>query len=104
MTSLDQLAENLARKMMENPEKLEGWILLGRTYTTLNRWSDASDSFKKAYKLSPTHPDLAGSLAEALYMADNSTFSSYTLGVLSKALKDNPVAVSYTHLTLPTKA
>ncbi len=91
MTSLDQLAENLARKMIENPEKLEGWILLGRTYTTLNRWSDASDSFKKAYKLSPTHPDLAGSLAEALYMADNSTFSSYTLGVLSKALKDNPV-------------
>ena len=91
MTSLDQLAENLARKMRENPGKLEGWILLGRTYTTLNRWSDASDSFKKAYKLSPTHPDLAGSLAEALYMADNSTFSSYTLGVLSKALKNNPV-------------
>ena len=91
MTSLDQLAENLARKMIENPKKLEGWILLGRTYTTLNRWSDASDSFKKAYKLSPTHPDLAGSLAEALYMADNSTFSNYTLGVLSKALKDNPV-------------
>ncbi len=91
MTSLDQLAENLARKMIENPKELEGWILLGRTYTTLNRWSDASDSFKKAYKLSPTHPDLAGSLAEALYMADNSTFSNYTLGVLSKALKDNPV-------------
>ena len=90
-TSLDQLAENLARKMRENPGRLEGWILLGRTYTTLNRWSDASDSFKKAYKLSPTHPDLAGSLAEALYMADNSTFSSYTLDVLSRALKDNPL-------------
>jgi len=89
-SELNRLANNLAQKMQERPDNLEGWMLLGRTYMTLERWGDAAGAFGRAHTLSPRGPDIAASYAEALYMAGGRRFDDQSKSVLQAALRANP--------------
>lgn len=86
---LHKLADNLANKLINNPENMDGWMLLGRTYMTLERWRDAAGAFSSAYNISPTGPDIAASYAEALYMSAGAKFTAQSKTVLQSALKFN---------------
>ena len=102
-TELSRLAENLADKMKSKPKSLDGWMLLGRTYMTLERWSDAATAFSRAHDLSPSGPDIAASYAEALYMVNGTTFTAKTKKILQEALKTNerdPKSLFYWGLAL----
>ena len=102
-TELSRLAENLADKMKSRPKSLDGWMLLGRTYMTLERWSDAATAFSRAHDLSPSGPDIAASYAEALYMVNGTTFTAKTNKILQEALKANerdPKSLFYWGLAL----
>ena len=102
-TELSRLAENLAEKMKSRPKSLDGWMLLGRTYMTLERWSDAATAFSRAHDLSPSGSDIAASYAEALYMVNGTTFTAKTRKILQDALKANerdPKSLFYWGLAL----
>jgi len=87
---LSRLADNLAKKMQERPDNLDGWMLLGRTYMTLEKWRPAASAFARAHTLSPRGPDIAASYAEALYMAGGRTFDVQSKSVLQAALRADP--------------
>ncbi len=89
-SDLNQLADNLADKLAAQPNNLNGWMLLGRTFMTLDRWKDATGALARAYRLSPDGPDVAASFAEALYMANGRSFKRQSKAVLQAALKANP--------------
>ena len=100
---LNNLAENLANKMKNRPKSLDGWMLLGRTYMTLERWDDAAKAFSRAYTLSPAGPDVAASYAEALYMVNGTKFTDQSKTILQAALKANerdPKSLFYWGLAL----
>lgn len=87
---LDNLADGLAKRMEQSPERLDGWMLLGRTYMNLERYPDAAKAFSRAYGLDQRQPDVAASYAEALYLSDGSRFSERTRGIMRIALQVNP--------------
>ncbi len=44
---------NLAAKLKENPNDLQGWLRLGKSYEVLQDWSKATFAYDQALKLSP---------------------------------------------------
>ena len=65
------LVKTLAERMEREPTNLQGWLLLGRTYLTMEREEDAVAALRKAVELAPKDPSVATELAEALVIAAN---------------------------------
>lgn len=49
--AIDVLVERLQTRLQNEPNDVDGWVLLGRSYHYLQRWDDATAAFKKAREL-----------------------------------------------------
>jgi len=67
--SLDDLVVSLREKLTESAADLEGWILLGRTYKTLQDYPAAVDALETANRLVPEEPVVLVELVEAQLFA-----------------------------------
>ncbi len=63
--SMAEAMSALEARLAQNPEDLEGWMLLGRSYRSEERFADALRAFNEAQRLAPDHPDVLVDLAEA---------------------------------------
>lgn len=77
---VEAMVSGLAERLAEDPDDLQGWLMLGRSYGVLGRYLEAVGALENARKLSADDPDLIASLAE------NRVFT--TNGVV------NPAAIS----------
>ncbi len=80
----------LAARMEQNPGDVQGWIMLGRSYLNLEKYSEASSAFAKASALKPDDADLLGDYAFALGMANGQRLQGQPLELINKALKLDP--------------
>ncbi|NOQ94006.1 MAG: c-type cytochrome biogenesis protein CcmI [Methylophaga sp.] len=55
----------LRAKLESNPDNLQGWLMLGRSYTNLGRYSDAVGAYQQALSLKPNDPEIQGLLDSA---------------------------------------
>ena len=76
-------------KVRENPDDLEGRIILGRVYVEMERYSDAASIYKEAYQLRPRDPDVLVSYADALGRA-HQRLSGRPTELLREALEIDP--------------
>ena len=63
------LIKNLADRMKREPNDVRGWLLLGRTYLTMEREEEAIKALRKAVQISGEDPAVTIELAEALVIA-----------------------------------
>ncbi len=61
--------EELAARLREQPENLDGWLLLGRSYITLGRHSEAVRAYRQAAELAPGDSSVHSRLGESMVMA-----------------------------------
>jgi len=100
---MNKLVNALKKRMNANPEKIDGWLLLGRTLSTLKRFDEASNAFKRAFAIDSSKAQIATSIAETLFMARSGLFKDESRKYLKIALKLNPreyKALYYTGLDL----
>ncbi|OFX13068.1 MAG: c-type cytochrome biogenesis protein CcmI [Alphaproteobacteria bacterium RIFOXYD12_FULL_60_8] len=45
---VEKMVQGLADKMKDNPQDVEGWIKLGRSYDRLGRYKDAAEAYRRA--------------------------------------------------------
>lgn len=64
-----KMVDRLARRMAENPDDLEGWLMLGRSYMVQERFADAAQALANANRLGDNDPDIAANYGEALAAA-----------------------------------
>ena len=50
---MDELVANLQQRMEENPDDPEGWLILGRSLKTMQRYAEAETALSNAYRLLP---------------------------------------------------
>ena len=55
----------LAARLEQQPDDVEGWARLGRSYMVLNQPDKAREAYSRAVKLKPDDPELKQALAEA---------------------------------------
>ena len=63
---LSLAAAQLSERMKQNPDDVEGWRLLGRTYRSLERFADARDALKQAYERQPQDAEILSEYAEVM--------------------------------------
>ncbi|OGT15988.1 MAG: c-type cytochrome biogenesis protein CcmI [Gallionellales bacterium RIFOXYB12_FULL_54_9] len=85
-TALQELEARLA-KLPENPD---GWLVLARSYSELQRFPDAVRAYEQLVKLVPNESQLWTNYADALAMSNNQSLLGEPAKLLAKALTLDP--------------
>ncbi|MBB5863386.1 tetratricopeptide repeat protein [Xanthomonas sp. 3058] len=70
--SLDEAIVQLRAALARNPEQAEGWVLLGRSLSSQQKFAEARDAFARAVALRPDEPDVLVAAAQSRMLADDS--------------------------------
>ncbi|AXM32389.1 tetratricopeptide repeat protein [Xanthomonas oryzae pv. oryzae] len=70
--SLDEAIVQLRAALASNPEQAEGWVLLGRSLSSQQKFAEARDAFARAVALRPDEPDVLVAAAQSRMLADDS--------------------------------
>ena len=84
------MVERLAARMEENPDQLEGWLMLGRTYVALNQPAKGAAALERALGLAPQNPEVMINLAQALATAANGQLGGRPGDLIAAALVIEP--------------
>ncbi len=86
---LSQLAENLANKLQAEPDNLQGWVMLGRTYRSMGNLEAALKAFDRALKLQPDD-ELSLARVEVLAAKNQGRFDGEPWRVIREVLQRDP--------------
>lgn len=90
MQGLDSMVVQLRERLKASPEDVEGWMLLGRSLSILERYDEANQAYAKAHELSGDVPALLAEYAESLAMASPQGLNGKPIELLRKALAVDP--------------
>ena len=91
MQNVDQMVQQLATRLQQDPENLEGWVMLGRSLLALERYDDAARAFAQALRVGGEQPDLLADYAEALAMAGGGQLLGEPLQIVERVLAARPM-------------
>jgi cytochrome c-type biogenesis protein CcmH len=80
----------LAKRLETNPNDADGWTTLGRSYTTLEKFAEATKAYAKANELKPGNADLLTDYAFAMAMANGRQLQGEPMALIDKALQLEP--------------
>jgi cytochrome c-type biogenesis protein CcmH len=88
---MDEMVASLQKRMEENPDDPEGWVILGRTLKTMQRYAEAETALRNANRLLPDNALVMVELAEAsLFASGKPQVSDEMRQLLEAALKIDP--------------
>ncbi len=88
--SLQEMVVQLAERLEQEPDNAEGWVLLGRSYASLNRYQEAVNAYTQARRIAGDHPQLLVDSADILVMASGGRFTADAGKLLERALQVQP--------------
>ena len=87
---INAMVNGLAQRLQKEPDDGEGWLMLGRSYKYLQKYSLAADAFAKAYALLGDQTEVMLHYADALAMANGGRLSGKAAELIFKALAQSP--------------
>jgi cytochrome c-type biogenesis protein CcmH len=94
--SIEQMIEQLAARLREQPEDPEGWTMLARSYRALERYPEAAAAYQQALQRDNDNVALMVSYVDVVTMSHDGRFTAEATAMLHKALElqpDNIVAL-----------
>src|SRR5437868_12929101 len=91
---LTAAAEQLKARLQQEPGHVEGWVLLARTFGSLERYPEAREAYAQAIALAPKEPRLHAELGELLVLAAGGEVTAEAEAEFAKA-GDDPRARFY---------
>ena len=86
---LSKMADNLAKKLEEKPDNLQGWVMLGRTYRSLEKFEASLKAYDRALKLT-ADDDLRIERVEVLAMQRQGNFEGEPWDIILDILQKDP--------------
>jgi cytochrome c-type biogenesis protein CcmH len=86
----------LAERLKSNPNDAQGWTMLARSYSSMEKFAEASGAYAKATELSPKDADLWAEYAFTTAMANGQKLEGRPMEFIDRALKlepENPKAL-----------
>jgi cytochrome c-type biogenesis protein CcmH len=88
---IEQMLRTLEAKLAADPKNLEGWMMLGRSYTAMGRYPRAADAYQQAYDLSQgQNVEAIVGLGEALVLTDEASLTGRAGKLFDTALSVAP--------------
>ncbi|MEN3325275.1 MAG: cytochrome c-type biosis protein CcmH [Acidobacteriota bacterium] len=80
----------LAERLKSNPNDLQGWTMLARSYSSMEKYPEAADAYAKATELNPKDADLLAEYAFVTGMAGGRSLEGKPTEIINRALKADP--------------
>jgi cytochrome c-type biogenesis protein CcmH len=80
----------LAERLKSNPNDAQGWTMLARSYSSMEKYSDAVNAYAKATELNPNDADLLAEYAFVTGMAGGKSLEGKPTELINRALKVDP--------------
>ena len=74
----------LAKKLEQNPNDFQGWIMLARSYSSLGKYQEASGAYKKATELKSDDAELLADYAFTLAMVNGRTLGGEPTRIIER--------------------
>ena len=87
---VEAMVERLAARLRENPDDVNGWKLLGRSYGVMGRYAEAADAYAKAAVRAPRDAQVLADLADVLAMARGQSLQGEPEQLALRALEIEP--------------
>ncbi len=87
---LEAAAAQLSSRLANEPENLEGWVLLARTYMSMQRYPAAVTAYEKALGLDSGNANLTSGYGEALFLAAGEVVTPASRAAFEETLKRQP--------------
>jgi len=88
--SMEAALAQLEQRLQQNPDSAEGWMLLGRSYMVLARYTDAVVAFERAYALLGDVPQVMLQYADALAMTNNGRIGAQARELVERTIALEP--------------
>jgi len=87
---MQEMVSALAEKLKTEPDNLQGWQMLGRSYRALDRYEDAAKAFKEAVRVSNRAAEDLTNYGEMLMFAAKGVVNDEVIGAFEEAHKNEP--------------
>jgi cytochrome c-type biogenesis protein CcmH len=87
---VQKMVAALAERLKSQPDDVEGWTMLGRSYVALGRHRDAAIALQRANALAPGNPSLLADLADVTGMAQGRKLAGEPSRLIQQALDIDP--------------
>ena len=84
------MVDKLAERLKQDPSDGEGWAMLARSYSVMERNADALDAYARAVALRKDDPSLLVDYADALAVKNNHSLAGEPMKLIAQALKIDP--------------
>ena len=88
MTELAAAADQLKARLEREPDHPEGWVLLGRTLASLERFGESREAYGRAIAFKPDEPQLHAELGEVFVLAAGGTVTPAAEAEFAKSGND----------------
>lgn len=91
MPPIDEMVEVLAARLRQDPDNLQGWRMLGKTYALLQRFPEAVSAYERAYQLGGNQDaEILVDYVEVLASANDNSMQGKPHAILQEALQIQP--------------
>ncbi len=87
---LDVLVQGLADRLERDPDNLDGWLMLGRTYFAIKQPAKALQALERAYRLAPQQATVIIAYAEAIATNQGNSLTGQPAELIRAALQIEP--------------
>ena len=87
---VDKMVASLAAKLEQEPDNLQGWAMLARSYKAMRRPEDAKRAYDRAWALVETDAQLLSDYADLLASSNNGDLTGRPEELVNMALKIDP--------------
>ncbi len=88
--SVGQMVQRLAERLQRDPDDVDGWRLLARSYMTLNLYPEAVTALRTARRLVGDDPDVLLELADAIAGTQNESYQGQPTELVKMAMSKAP--------------
>ncbi len=85
-----KMIQKVEEKTKADPNNVEAWVILGKTYAAVGHWPEALQAYEKAIKLQPDAPAIMTGYAEALAISNDRVLKGKPIELILQALEKDP--------------
>ncbi len=90
IASIDKMLSQLEQRMINDPDDIDGWLMLTNSYTALERYPEALRAVDNLYRLRGDDPSVLLRYADILAMTNGGVYAGKPTDLINEAIRIDP--------------